>query len=245
MSAIYLARSALASEHRAILQHGSEPAVRSGAGAHLRNIALGLPDVAHFGHQWLFQRLLARRKLPYTLAKNKDGSFPLEFNCEQTPLAGSRVTLGNDTDPDGLRRVDVKWQLCTQDVEAAHRGLLLLQSELELKSSCRIQFNEPDLEQALTRSIPLGGHHIGTARMGASPRTGVVDRDCALFESPNVYVASSAVFCTAGHANPTLSIVAFALRIADQLKRVAAAAPAVHGQSPRTAASQQPDGARA
>jgi choline dehydrogenase-like flavoprotein len=74
------------------------------------------------------------------------------------------------------------------------------------------------LSANLRRSIPVGGHHIGTARMAATARDGVVDRDCALFELPNLYVASSAVFCTSSHANPTLTIVALAIRLAGTLK---------------------------
>ena len=70
----------------------------------------------------------------------------------------------------------------------------------------------------MRRSVPLGGHHIGTTRMAASAQQGVVDGDCALFELPNLYVASSAVFPTSGHANPTLTIVALAVRLATHLR---------------------------
>ena len=82
LSAIFLAKSALIPEYRAILQHGAEPAVLSPAHEHLRNVALGLPTLGRFAFQWLFLRNLARRKLPYTLVRNRDGSYPLEFNAE-------------------------------------------------------------------------------------------------------------------------------------------------------------------
>ena len=218
LSAIYLAKSALIPEYRSILQHGTEAAVLSPPGAHLRNVALGLPTLGHFAWQWVFLRNLARRKLPYTLVRNRDGSYPLEFNAEQTPLAGSRITLGDDLDRHGLRRVRVHWQLCEDDALAAQRGFLLLRDVLGAHSNCRIAFDEAGLLPAIRRSVPLGGHHIGTMRMAASPRTGVVDRDGAVFELPNLYVASSAVFCTGSHANPTLTIVALALRLAGHLR---------------------------
>jgi choline dehydrogenase-like flavoprotein len=54
--------------------------------------------------------------------------------------------------------------------------------------------------------------------MANTPRDGVVNTDCAIFDLPNVYVASSAVFATSSHANPTLTIVALAIRLADHLK---------------------------
>ena len=66
-------------------------------------------------------------------------------------------------------------------------------------------------------SIPLG-HHMGTARMAASPGSGVVDGNCAVFGLPNLYIASSAVFPTCSHANPTLTIVALAVRLAQHLR---------------------------
>jgi len=219
LSAIFLAKSALIPEYQAILQHGTQPAVVSPAGAHLRNVATGLPGLARFAYQWLFLRTLARRKLPYTLVRNRDGSYPIEFNSEQTPLASSRITLGEETDRDGLRRVRVDWRFSADDALAAQRAFLLLRDVLENGSACRLEFDAEQLAASIGRSVPLGGHHIGTARMGATAREGVVDTNGALFELPNVFIASSAVFCTSSHANPTLTIVAMAVRLADHLKR--------------------------
>jgi len=222
LSAIYLAKSTLIPEYRAILQHGSEPAVQSPAIEHLRNVVFGLPGLGLFAYQWLFLRRLTRRKLPYTLARNRDGSYPLEFNCEQTPLASNRVALSPDVDRDGLRRVDIQWRICDADVDAAQRAFLLLQNILAERSRSRLEFDAVQLREIISRSAPLGGHHIGTARMSTSPRQGVVDGNCAMFELPNVHIASSAVFPTSSHANPTLTIVALALRLAKHMKSTVA-----------------------
>ena len=54
--------------------------------------------------------------------------------------------------------------------------------------------------------------------MAADPRFGVVDADCRVYGVENLYVAGSSVFPTGGHANPTFTIVALALRLADHLK---------------------------
>jgi choline dehydrogenase-like flavoprotein len=65
----------------------------------------------------------------------------------------------------------------------------------------------------------LGGpHHMCTTRMAASPRQGVVDADCRVHSVANLYVAGSSVFATGGYANPTFTIVALALRLADRLR---------------------------
>ena len=68
-----------------------------------------------------------------------------------------------------------------------------------------------------------GSHHIGTTRMAASADEGVVDPDCRVHGVENLYVAGSSVFPTSGHANPTLTVVALAVRLADHLKSVIAA----------------------
>jgi choline dehydrogenase-like flavoprotein len=218
LSTIYLAKSALIREYRSILQHGTEAAVQSPAAAHIRNVLFGMPALGKFAYQWLFLRQLATRKLPYTLVKNRDGSYPLEFNCEQTPQASSRITLGDELDRDGMRRVRVEWRMCEDDAQAAQRGLLLLREVLRDHSACRLEIDEAQLLPALRRSVPLGGHHMGTARMAGAAHDGVVDRNCALFELPNLFLASAAVFRTNSHANPTLTIVALALRLAEHLK---------------------------
>jgi choline dehydrogenase-like flavoprotein len=54
--------------------------------------------------------------------------------------------------------------------------------------------------------------------MSDDPRTGVVDRDCRVHDMANLFIAGSSVFPTGGSANPTLTIVALALRMADHLR---------------------------
>lgn len=218
MSTIFLAKSTLIAEYRDILQHGDTAQVASPRSAHVRNMILGAPEVAKFGYDWLFKRVLARRKLPYTLMRNADGTYPLEFNSEQIPLEDSRLTMGSDTDRDGLRRIHVQWRIGEEDVQAAARSFVVLRDTIAATTSCRVEFDEAALVPSLRTSVPVGGHHIGTARMAASERDGVVDADCAVFGLPNLFLASSAVFPTSSHANPTLTIVALAIRLAAHLK---------------------------
>jgi choline dehydrogenase-like flavoprotein len=65
-------------------------------------------------------------------------------------------------------------------------------------------------------------HHIGTTRMSDDPRRGVVDRHGLVHGTANLYVVGSSVFPTCGYANPTLTLVALALRLADRLKAMPA-----------------------
>ena len=63
----------------------------------------------------------------------------------------------------------------------------------------------------------VGYHHMGTTRMSAAPANGVVNADCRVHGYQNLFVAGSSVFSTSGWANPTLTIVALSLRLADHL----------------------------
>ncbi|MGO9931303.1 MAG: GMC oxidoreductase [Steroidobacteraceae bacterium] len=217
MSGIYLAKSLLISEYRSILEASSETPA-SPTLAHVRNVVTGLPQLIRFTANWLFRIQLAQRKLPYTLVPNADGTYPLEFNSEQTPHAANRVKLADEVDRHGLRRVRIEWRVSDEDVDAACRAYLLLREALERGRACRLEFDEARLRQRVSRSPPLGGHHIGTTRMAATERAGVVDENCSVFGVPNLYIASSAVFPTSSHANPTLTIVALAVRLAAHLR---------------------------
>jgi choline dehydrogenase-like flavoprotein len=218
MSLIYLLKSSLAPEYRAILQHNVADAARSPTRQHVRNVVFGLQQLPGFCYDWVFRMLLAERKLPYTLVANADGSYPIEFNCEQTPLESNRITLLDDTDRHGLRRVQITWRVCQSDLEAAERAFVVLRDALSRTTSCRLQYDEELLHEQIGRSVPVNGHHIGTARMAATERDGVVDASCAVFGLPNLYVAGAAVFPTSSYANPTLTIVALAVRLATHLK---------------------------
>ena len=218
MSAIYLAKSALLPEYRSILRATSD-VPPSPSLHHVRNVVAGLPRLARFAADWMIRIQLARRKLPYTLEPNADGTYPVEFNSEQTPLATNRVTLGKEVDTHGLRDVDIRWRVSEFDADAACRAFVLLRETLNASGACRLEFDESRLRERIGGSPPLGGHHMGTARMARSERSGVVDEHCAVFGVPNVYVASAAVFPTSSHANPTLTIVALAVRLAAHLRR--------------------------
>ena len=66
-------------------------------------------------------------------------------------------------------------------------------------------------------------HEVGTMRLGADSRTSVVDQDLRIHDRENVYVCDLSVFPTAPAANPTLTLTALALRLADHLRRGASA----------------------
>jgi len=72
----------------------------------------------------------------------------------------------------------------------------------------------------LGKDIPIGGtaHQAGTARFGTDPASSVLDLDCKAHELDNLYVADASFFPSIGAVNPTLTIIANALRVADRIK---------------------------
>ena len=81
------------------------------------------------------------------------------------------------------------------------------------------EYDEERLDQdARASAVPVGGHHIGTARMSTCPSSGVVNADGRVHHVENLYVAGCATFPTSGQANPMLTIVAMALRLAEHLE---------------------------
>jgi choline dehydrogenase-like flavoprotein len=137
---------------------------------------------------------------------------------EQAPNPDSRITLGEEKDALGQRKVCVDWRLTELDHHTYRTSATLFGDELA--RSCNGQFElSPWLaESSVSPEIHGTAHHIGTTRMSDDPHTGVVDRDCKVHGMDNLHVAGSSVFPTGGWAFPTFTIVALSLRLADELR---------------------------
>jgi choline dehydrogenase-like flavoprotein len=100
-------------------------------------------------------------------------------------------------------------------------ALELLASDFKSSGSGRFEYDPASVEAEMVRYGAYGGHHIGTARMGTDPRSSVVDSDCRVHSVDNLFIGGSATFPTSSQANPTLTIVALALRLARHLRNTA------------------------
>jgi hypothetical protein len=221
LSTIYLAKSILASEHQSILNHGvsSGNKINNSSLAHIKNVATDIGSVFSFGYDYIFKMKLAERRLPYTLVPNRNGSYPLEFNSEQVPDASNKVTLLDQLDAQGVQRVSVHWKLTETDIASGVESFIQLQRLLATTQACKLAFDYGELKERISGALPVGGHHIGTTKMGHSAQNSVVDKNCQLHGVANLFVASASVFPTNSHANPTLTIIALALRLANYLDR--------------------------
>nr|WP_294529676.1 GMC family oxidoreductase [uncultured Rhodopila sp.] len=226
LSAIYLGQYFISYEYAKRLVSDSPPTLATWL-RHGVNAATDPFSTMRFLAHWVRARTLAERKFPSIIIRPRTNLFSLDFHAEQVPNPDSRITLGQKTDRFGNRQVRVDWRYTALDIETVARSFELLRADLAERqtASLTLAANEPDIETVVRRDGAYGGHHIGTARMGASPATGVVDSNGKLFGVNNLYIAGSAVFPTSSQANPTLTIVATALRLADHLGTIARQVP--------------------
>ena len=145
--------------------------------------------------------------------------YDLVVRAESQPVPDSRVSLTTERDALGLPRLALDWRLAEAVKRTVRETARLVAEELGRLGLGRAHLEGWVLaeDDAWPLGLTGGNHHMGTARMSDDPRQGVVDRDCRLHEIGNLYLAGSAVFPTSGWANPTLTIAALALRLADHL----------------------------
>jgi choline dehydrogenase-like flavoprotein len=219
LSAIFLAQNFISYEYSRRLVSNVPPSAMAWLEHGLNVLADPFSTVGFLWH-WLRDRTLAERKFPSVIIRPRTNRFSLEFHAEQAPNPDSRVGLTTSRDRFGNRQIRVDWRYSRQDIETVARSFALLRDDLNEQSLGQLTLarEEADIETVIRRDGAYGGHHIGTARMGASPLSGVVDRHGKVFGVNNLYLAGSATFPTSSQANPTLTIVALALRLADHLR---------------------------
>jgi choline dehydrogenase-like flavoprotein len=128
--------------------------------------------------------------------------------------------LGTDRDRHGMPRAELHWRLSDFDRRTIMGSATLFAEEVLRRGYGRVRLDPWVLGRS---GFPAnddeikGNHHMGGTRMNRDPRRGVVDVDLRVHGLSNLYVAGSSVFPSGGAANPTLTIVQLALRLADHL----------------------------
>ena len=192
-----------------VLRRGPVPA---GALAHLRT-RIELTRTAIAARLKLAEREPSSRRY---LIKNV---------LEQAPNPESRIVLGPDRDPLGCPRVVLRWRLTAIDKRTAHRAHEILKEDLERAGIGRLRSALGKEGDPWPSTLRGARHHMGTTRMNTDPRRGVVDADCRVHGIANLYIAGSSVFPTSGSANPTLTVVALAFRLAEHVRHHLASMP--------------------
>ena len=180
-----------------------------------RLIGNGLTD------PWQLFRLAYRFRVQRRAATPQKGRITFGGQSEMAPNADSRVSLGEERDDVGMRRVRLDWRLGEIEHRTAAEYIKLVAGEF-----ARLRLGTYDLEPL--KELDAAGwdamahdsaHHMGTARMHESPQFGVVDSECRVHGISNLFIGSSAVFPTSSRSNPTMTILALSIRIADRLKQ--------------------------
>jgi choline dehydrogenase-like flavoprotein len=162
--------------------------------------------------QYVNSKVFRREGVPVT-------GLQLHFTLEPVPNPDSRIRLSRERDAIGMRKVAVDWNVTAEDKRNGAAILRLLGAEVARTGFGRLRSFLEDADDAKWPADMFGNeHHMGTTRMHPDPSLGVVNEDCRVHGVANLYVAGSSVFPTAGAANPTLTITALALRLADHLK---------------------------
>jgi len=128
--------------------------------------------------------------------------------AEDEPQAGNRVSLTETTDRWGLPVAAVDHHYTPADLR--RRGLLIRAARRILRRAGGIA--------GKVKMIESFSHAVGSVRMGADAASAALDSDCRLWAFPNLFVVDGSFMPTSGGVNPSLTITANALRVAERLK---------------------------
>jgi choline dehydrogenase-like flavoprotein len=172
-----------------------------------------------------FHKLLWH-KIPYSRSTQRKAWRPpralkLNANCEQNPLSQGRITLSSRRDALGLFRVKVHWKASEQELHSVRKYVDVVRDTFERNGLGQVRpipsfYNDDEFASTIRDSF----HHIGGTRMATTESSGVVDPNLRIFGTKNGFVCSTSVFPSAGFANPTHTLLALALRLADHLQRL-------------------------
>ncbi len=109
------------------------------------------------------------------------------------------------------------WHLADHDMQSAYRFHVYLNSILQKTGAGQLSFFD-ELSQ-WRANTETGKHPSGTTRMHDDPMQGVVNKNCQVHGLENLFITGSSVFPTVGYANPALTIVALAVRLAEYLQQ--------------------------
>ncbi|MGH7132005.1 MAG: GMC oxidoreductase [Phycisphaerales bacterium] len=186
--------------------------------SHVLNMVRDLPRTAVFIPTFGYKRYLAQRKVPGFFQYSRSNIYNLHYFGEGIPSPDSRVTLADERDEMGLRRLNIDLRYCEQDVRGvldAHRHW---DEHLRRNNCGQLRYIAGDLEQSIRDQVGDGFHQVGTTRMSRHPSDGVVTPDCNVHGFDDLFIASSSTCVTASQANSMFQILALSLRIADRLK---------------------------
>jgi choline dehydrogenase-like flavoprotein len=168
-------------------------------------------------HTPLLMRQTARYALQHRAYNRSSAEISLRVHCEQRPDSDSTISIAAERDSLGLLRARLDWRISELELETirhyAETAIASLSQVAEVRPDGALLSREPGFLDKCDDS----NHHMGGMRMAASPDRGVVNPELLLNGTRNVSICSGAVFPTSGFSNPTHTILALAMKLADRL----------------------------
>lgn len=191
---------------------------------HLGNMAAGMKHMANALHRKLVVKkpfyFSSIRTGGWSKYPNKDKEFALfeiQHLIEQAPHPDNRVLLSDERDRLGCRKMKIELQFRDIDARSINRTQDILRDEFAKSGIGTFRIERDEDQPKLLNRVTGSSHHMGTTRMSEDPKTGVVDANGQVHGIPNLFVAGSSVFPTGSYANPTLTLIATSIRLADHI----------------------------
>ncbi|MEO8472485.1 MAG: GMC family oxidoreductase [Chryseolinea sp.] len=195
--------------------------VPSNAFGHIKNVALHVDEIVADFYRYHIKKEEVRPNLAHgewSLASGKENRYAkIEVMCltEQAPHPDNRITLSKNLDRLGCPQVKLTNRWNEIEIQSVNNSAKIMGAEF---SKLGLGDLVPEYKDG-KMDVRMSTHHnIGTTRMNTDPKFGVVDADCKVHGISNLYIAGSSVFPTGGYANPTLTIIALCMRLADHVK---------------------------
>ncbi len=158
-------------------------------------------------------RLVYQSRFKQRRAISKRAVLKLNIDLEQAPHPENRIRLSAETDALGMPRTIVDWSRRAPELDTAARFAPIIREHLKAANMDTLDWTGPPSSQLLADTY----HMMGGLRMGLDPASSVVDPNLKLHGLANLHVASCAVFPSGGSSNPTFTMMALTLRLADHL----------------------------
>ncbi|WP_283807153.1 GMC family oxidoreductase [Bradyrhizobium arachidis] len=164
----------------------------------------------------------AEPRPPGFLIRNQNSQYRLAYHAEHLPNQASRVTLTGEVDRLGMNRIAIDLRFTEADAASLERLHQRMSEWLKRGSLARLvlRCNPSDQQKTALRQAKDGTHQLGMTRMASSANDGVADRNLRAFGIANLYLCSTSVLPTSSQANPTLIVVALALRLSHHIARL-------------------------
>lgn len=220
-SAVASAKYIAARTLRALARRGGEDALLK---PHIDNVARApfsaFAGVARAGYLLAATRLTGQLPRPPLTVPSGKGRWRLDYHAEQKPDPVNRISLSaTRTDSAGLPALKIEFRFSDKDIKPVLRAHELLGADLECAGAGRLHLRgSREHCLGMIKSYARDGYHqLGGAVMHPDPAHGVVDAACRAHGLENLWVVSGSVFPSGSQANPTLTIVALARRLAAHL----------------------------